>query len=145
MKPVSVVFGFVSVILAIILSAASWLFGMFVQYEVGGGGSLIFPSLVSFAVFVLTVWKSGTVIRKLLAVMRRAISEPLYSCLAFGLVGGFVTGSILLIGVLFLGHTRPAGWELNRVVPSTGLGFLIAFAAGLPVGLHRRNRSGSSA
>jgi hypothetical protein len=42
---------------------------------------------------------------------------------------------------LLLGHTRPVGWDFDRIPAWMGLGFTIfLFCGGLPVGLNRKRK-----
>jgi hypothetical protein len=104
----------------------------------------IASAIVGIATSVLIVWKSGGLFRKLLVSMRSKLPEPVHSCIEFGVLGGLLFGGIMVAGILLLGHTRPAGWDFNRVLPSMGLGFALFLLGGLPVGIWRKRRSGSS-
>ena len=42
--------------------------------------------------------------------------------------------------ILLLGHTRPIGWDLDRILPVMGFGFVLFSLVGLQVGVVRRRR-----
>jgi hypothetical protein len=106
--------------------------------------SVIVGGVAGILTFILIVWKSGTWFRKLLNLVLSGVHEPMRSCLEFGLLGALIVGGAALAAILFLGHTRPAGWELNRLPELMGVGFAIFFIVGLRVGLDRRARKNSS-
>lgn len=134
----SLVLRIMSIVLALILAPCLWLVAMLVQYELGGKGSMIVPSLVSFAAFTLTCWKANGVLRVSLKVLRNKIREPWCSGVTVGVAGGFLGGSILLLAIVFLGHARPVGWELSEVVPFAALAFLSFLVVGLGIGMKRK-------
>ena len=134
---ISVVFALVLSLIIGFLSAIAW-------FQLGGRNSGgICGSVAGFASFVLIVWKSDFIFQKLLDAMRK-FPEPFRSSLEFGIVGGLLFGGVMLVGILFLGHTRPIGWDFNRVLPSTGLGFTLFVIGGLLVGTFRKRRRDSS-
>jgi hypothetical protein len=102
--------------------------------------AFIASALIGLSVATLTVLKSGGVFRNLLVGVRTRIPEPAHSCIEFGVVGALLFGGIMLAGILLLGHTRPTGWDFNRVLPSMAVGFTLFLIGGLPVGLWRRRR-----
>jgi len=83
--------------LALVLSPVVGLFSAIAWFEAGGkdsGG--IFGFVVGVVTFFLIVWKSRTVFRSLVAVMRSRLREPIASCIEFGVVGALVFGGVLL-------------------------------------------------
>lgn len=130
-----------AVVLGLVLSPVIAVLGFIVWYEAGGKNSGgIFASVVGIAAFILIVWKSGGILRRILERARSTFPEPIQSCIEFSVVGAFLFGGVMLAGILLLGHTRPIGWEFDRVLPSMALGFAVFFVAGLPVGLLRRRK-----
>ncbi len=114
-------------------------------YEAGGGAaSGMAVSLgAGVAAFVLIVWKSRSLLRRLLGLMGAKVPEPIHSCIILGGVGAFSFGGILFAAILLLGHTRPMGWEFSRILPLMGLSFVLFSILGLPVGLSKRRRGSS--
>jgi hypothetical protein len=55
-------------------------------------------------------------------------------------VGALILGGIMLTGILLLGHTRPIGWDFDRIPLLMGLAFIVFAVAGFVVG-HRRRRT----
>lgn len=105
----------------------------------------IASAFVGLATSGFAVWKSGRVSRSLLMSIRAKLPEPVHSCIEFGIFGALLFGGVMLAGILLLGHARPIGWDFNRVLPSMALGFALFLIGGLPVGLWRKRRRGSSA
>jgi hypothetical protein len=107
-------------------------------------GELLFTTvtgaIVGLATSVFIVWKSGSVLHGILALMRSRLPEPFVSCLEFSVTGAFLFGGVMLAVILLLGHTRPIGWNFDRILPTMGFGFVLFFAVGLPVGLVRKRR-----
>jgi len=95
--------------------------------------------VVGLATSALVAWKSHSGLRKILSFTRLRLPEPIPSCIEFGVVGALVSGGAILAVILLLGHTRPEGWDLDRILPSMGLGFALFLLAGLSVGLMRRH------
>jgi hypothetical protein len=129
----------VAVVLAFVVSPVIGLFSAIAWFEAGGkdsGGIAGF--VVGIAVFTLLVWKSGTLFERVFEPARARLSEPISSCLLFGVVGALLLGGIMLTGILLLGHTRPMGWDFDRIPLLMGLGFMVFAVAGFVVGLRRR-------
>lgn len=120
--------------------------GLFQSHlEAGTAFVIILGAIVGLATSAIVVWKSGDIFRKALDLMRSKLPEPVHSCIEFGILGSLLFGGAMVAGILLLGHTRPIGWDFNRVLPSMGLGFAVFLIGGLPVGLWRKSRRSSSA
>jgi hypothetical protein len=93
------------------------------------------------AAFVFIVWKAPGKIRNGLDRLRVKSPEPLYSCLASGLACALTIGALMAVPIFLLGHTRPEGWDLDRIPPFVLGAFLLGLIFGLPQGRERsRNR-----
>jgi hypothetical protein len=92
---------------------------------------------VGVAVFVFIVWKAPARIRSGLDGLQAKSPEPLYSCLATGLACALGIGILMAVPILLLGHTRPEGWELDRIPPFVVGAFLLGLIFGLPLGRER--------
>ncbi len=140
-----IVFPFVTLLVAALLSELLSAAQLPENHENSG---LLFVTIASavvgIATSVLVVWKSGGQFRRLLIAMRSKLPEPVHSCIEFGVLGGLLFGGVMIAGILLLGHTRPVGWDFDRVLPSMGLGFALFLLGGLPVGIWRKRRGGSS-
>jgi hypothetical protein len=96
--------------------------------------------IVGLATSTLVIWKSGNAFRTL-SLLRPRFSEPIASCIEFGVAGALLIGGGMLAAILLLGHTRPADWDFDRIPASMGVGFTVfLLGGGLPVGLIRRRR-----
>jgi hypothetical protein len=93
---------------------------------------------IGIAVFSLLVWKSGTLFQKAFEAAHARQSEPIASCLLFGVVGSLLLGGGMAAGILLLGHTRPIGWDFDRIPLLMGVGFMVFAIAGFVVGRRRR-------
>ncbi len=106
------------------------------------GGSQYLGGIVALAVgtlaFVFTLWKAPRVIRRLLDSLALLVTEPMFSCVAAGVAGALLTGSVMLTMILLLGHTRPGDWEIDAIPRWMGIAFLISLLCGLPLGLQRK-------
>src|SRR5579872_1681849 len=135
---------FLSTLTSVILALALFLVVLvFVQvgWDKVAGGSLFgmyFGMALGVAVFVFVVWKGPGVLRRGLDHLRSRLPEPIYSCLAIGVSGALATGTFMAFAILLLGHTRPMGWELDRILPWMAIAFLVCLVCGLPLGMQRR-------
>lgn len=135
----------ISVVFALVVAPIVGLIGGIAWLEFGGkefGGAFAF--IVGVAAFVLIVWKSAGAFRNLLGVIRSKLQEPARSCVQFALSGGLLFGGVMLTGIFLLGHTRPIGWDFDHVLPSMAFGSAVFLVCGLPVGIWRKRRLGSS-
>jgi hypothetical protein len=94
-------------------------------------------------VLVFVVWKAPAKIRNGLDRLRARSPEPLYSCVATGLACALTVSALMAVPILLLGHTRPQGWELDRIPPFVAGAFLLGLIFGLPLG-RERNRERKS-
>ena len=106
----------------------------------GDESPLIFPVCMALGlgVSVLAVWKSNSIIQRGLYVVRAKSPEPFYSCLISGLAATVAVGALMSVPILLLGHTRPEGWEFDRIPPFMAVAFLVGLACGVPAGMKRR-------
>jgi hypothetical protein len=131
---------------ALVLSPFVGLLTITIWTYAGGGpnvvGVVILPLLVNVTVFLLIVWKSGTYLHRLFDACRR-LPQPFCLSIELGSLGACLFGGVMLTVILVLGHTRPAGWEFDRIPLVGALGFAVFFTAGLLIGLlgRRRNRT----
>ena len=93
--------------------------------------------------FAFLVWKAPTIIRTGLDSLRAKSPEPLYSCLATGLACALTIGALMAVPIFLLGHTRPEGWDLDRIPAFVVGAFLLGLIFGLPLG-RERNRERKS-
>jgi hypothetical protein len=107
----------VAIILGLILSPSVMALAIWGWVKIGGADVLGMVCAVAagVAVFVLLVWKAPVIIRKGLDRLRAEAPEPYYSCLAMGFACAFTIGAFMAVPILLLGHTRPEGWELDRI------------------------------
>jgi hypothetical protein len=125
-------------ILGLLLASLSALVSYTLWYEAGGKNSGgIIAIVVGCAVFVLTVWKAGGMLRNVQRATLSRLPEPLRSSVEFSFSGALLFGGVMVVGILLLGHTRPVGWEFDRVLPSMAWGAAIFLVVGLVVGLSR--------
>ena len=101
---------------------------------------MIFSLAGGLAAFVLIVWKAPGAIRKGLDTLRAKSPEPLYSCFAVGLACALTVGVMMSLPILLIGHTRPEGWELDRIPPFVGGAFLLGLTFGIPLGRDRNRQ-----
>jgi len=129
-----------TVILALVLFPFVMFMAVTAWLRLGGAVAIgaVFGSVVGVAVSLLTLWKVRGVIRRILDVLGSRSPEPVYSCIVSGAAGALLIGSIMFTVILLLGHTRPMGWEVNRIPAAMAIAFLIAFLCGLPLGIQRR-------
>ena len=128
-----------AIVLALVISPVIGLLSGIAWFEAGGkesGGIAGF--VVGIAVFAVLVWKAGSLLQKAFEVAHRRLSEPIASCVLFGVAGALFLGGGMAAGILLLGHTRPASWDFDRVPLWMGVGFMIFAAAGFVVGRRRR-------
>jgi hypothetical protein len=106
--------------------------GSIAWFAAGGTySSSIAGGIAGISVFTLIVWKFGTLFEEGFQIVQTALSEPIASCLLFGLVGSFLLGGVLLAAILLLGHTRPMGWDFTRIPLLIVFGFLLFGLLGL--------------
>jgi hypothetical protein len=87
---------------------------------------------------VLVVWKSPAMVRRGLDRLRAKSPEPLYSCLEMGIALALATGALMAVPIFLLGHTRPEGWDLDRIPAFMAGAFLLGLIFGARLGLDRR-------
>ena len=129
-----------AIILALVISPVIGLLSGVAWFEAGGkdsGGLAGF--IVGIAVFALFVWKAGPLFQRAFEASRTRLAEPIASCVLFGVVGALLLGGGMTAGILLLGHTRPVGWDFDRIPVWMGVGFVVFGVAGFVVG-HRRRR-----
>ena len=129
----SVILGIVLFPVVMVIAAIGWL-------KVAGDNNfgIVLGAVVALSTSVLIIWKGACIFRKLLETLRSRLPEPIYSCLAFGTSGALSTGGIMLVVILLLGHTRPMGWELDRIPTWMAIVFAICVVCILPSGIQRR-------
>ena len=93
------------------------------------------------AAFVFIVWKGPGRIRNGLKKLRDKSPEPLYSCLAHGFTCALTIGVLMTTPIFLLGHTRPVGWDLDRVPPFVVGAFVLGLILGLPRGAREKSRA----
>jgi hypothetical protein len=128
-----------AVILALVISPVVGLLSGIAWFEAGGkdsGGIAGF--IVGIAVFALLVWKAGSLLQKAFDSARAGLPEPIASSLLFGVVGAVLLGGGVAASILLLGHTRPVGWDFDRIPLWMGVGFMIFAVAGFVVGRRKR-------
>jgi len=128
-----------AIVLALVISPVIGLLSGIAWFEAGGkdsGGIAGF--IVGIAVFALLVWKAGSLLQKVFERTRAGLPEPIASCLLFGVVGAVMLGGGMAAGILLLGHTRPEGWDFDRIPLWIGVGFMVFGVAGFVVGRRRR-------
>jgi hypothetical protein len=108
--------------------------------RVAGVGLLgmLFSTAAGLAVFVLVVWKGHGTLRGGLYTLGSRLPEPIYSGLVIGVSAALVAGVFMAVPILLLGHTRPMGWEFDRIPPWMAIAFLAGLVCGLPLGIQRR-------
>jgi hypothetical protein len=106
----------------------------------GDTGPLTFPVCMALglAVSALVVWKGPSFIQRGLYVLRAKSPEPFYSCFISGVAATASVGLFMSVPILLLGHTRPEGWDFDRIPPLMAVAFLVGLAYGLPAGMKRR-------
>ncbi len=128
-----------AVVLALVISPLIGLLSGIAWFEVGGkdsGGIAGF--VVGIAFFPLFVWKTAPLFQRAFETSRRRFSEPISSCALFGVSGALILGGGMAGGILLLGHTRPVGWDFDRIPLWMGVGFMVFGVAGFVVGRQRR-------
>jgi protein-S-isoprenylcysteine O-methyltransferase Ste14 len=115
--------------------------------KVGGpdGLGIVCALAAGVAVFVFLVWKAPAIIRRGLDRLRAKSPEPFYSCLAMGFAWALTIGALMAVPILLLGHTRPEGWELDRIPPFVVGAFLLGMIFGVPLGRERSRERKSQA
>lgn len=128
-----------AIVLALVISPVIGLLSGIAWFEAGGKNSGgIAGFIVGIVVFSLLVWKSDTLLQKAFETAHARLSEPIASCLLFGVVGSLLLGGGMAAGILLLGHTRPIGWDFDRIPLLMGVAFIVFAVAGLFVGRRRR-------
>lgn len=111
-----------------------------VSLELGTICSLV----AGLAVLVLAVWKAPRRIQSILGGLRAKAPEPIYSCLSTGLTCALMSAILMAVPIFLLGHTRPQGWDLDRIPPfilgASVLGLMIGFPLGRERGRERRSQ-----
>ena len=128
-----------AVILALVISPVIGLLSAIAWFEAGwqdSGGIAGF--IVGMVVFAFLAWKGGSLLQKAFETARGRLSEPTASCMLFGLVGALVLGGGMAAGILLLGHTRPIGWDFDKIPLWMGVGFVVFAVAGFVVGRRRQ-------
>jgi hypothetical protein len=101
-----------------------------------GMGTLL-AAAVGLAFPALVVWKGHGAVLGIYS-LRSRLPEPIYSCLAIGVSGALAVGVLAAVSIVLLGHTRPTGWEFDRIPPWMAIAFPVGLACGLLLGIHRR-------
>lgn len=141
MKAERVVTRVAGVAFALVVSPVIGFVSAIAWFEAGGTDSGGIAGIVAgIAVFTLIVWKSGALFQRAFDTAHARLSEPIASCLLFGAVGALLFGGVMLAGILLLGHTRPVGWDFDRIPHLMALGFTVFAVAGLAVGFLKRRR-----
>jgi hypothetical protein len=127
---------------AAILSPIAGFFGDLTWFSLGGGpnASDRAGTVIGFIVFCLIVWGSAPLFRKGLESLQRRISEPVFSCVEFGVAGASLVAGLFGFTELYLGHMRPVGWELVGLVIAS-VAFVVCAQIGWHVGTNRKGRS----
>lgn len=130
----------VSVILGLVLLPIVTALVIWGWVKIGGADRLgmVCALAAGVAVFVFLVWKAPAIIRSGFDRLRAKSPEPLYSCLAMGFACALTIGVLMAVPILLLGHTRPEGWELDRIPLFVVGAFLLGLIFGVPLGLDRR-------
>jgi len=130
----------VSVILGLVLFPI--VFALAIWGWVRTGGAEVLGMLLALAagvaVFVLVVWKAPAMLRSGLDRLRAKAPEPLYSCLEMGIALALAIGALMAVPIFLLGHTRPEGWDLDRIPTFMVGAFLLGLVFGARLGLDRR-------
>jgi hypothetical protein len=101
---------------------------------------------VSLAVLVFVAWKGPDFLRRGIYVLRAKSPEPLYSCLVPGIAATLSVGVFMSVPILLLGHTRPEGWDFDRIPRWMAIAFVAGLVYGVPSGMKRkRERTSQSA
>jgi hypothetical protein len=136
-----VLFPAIAILAAIGLAEFTRAFGLFRSQE---AADLAFCSIIGVVTGALTAFiavrKAGGILRVWHDFLDSKLAEPLASCIEFGFLGATLFGGIVLAVIFLLGHTRPIGWDFDKVLPFMGFGFVIFLGVGLRVGLARRRR-----
>jgi hypothetical protein len=111
--------------------------------KLGGGdiSGMIASAAIALLVSVLIFWKGLGVVVKGLHHLRSTLPEPLYSGLTFGLTGALAVGGLMTTVILLLGHTRPIGWDFDRIPIWMAIAFLVCLGSGLSSGAERKRKS----
>lgn len=109
-------------------------------------GSLVFVTalgaVVGLATCAVVIWAPKTISQKIPNLARVKPPEPIASCLKFGSAGAILFGGPLLAAILILGHTRPIGWDFDKLPYLAGAGFIVVGVAGWRVGLEKKRGQG---
>ena len=135
----------ITILAALGLGEFMFAFGLSKSYELASAAfCTIGGAMIGAVVSVYVVRRSGFAFSSWREAIRPRLREPMASCLEFGFLGALISGGVLLSVIFLLGHARPAGWDLDRVLPTMGFGFILFSAVGLRLGLARRRKGGSS-
>jgi hypothetical protein len=137
----------VSVILGLVLFPIVMALVIWGWVRIGGADVAGLPCalVAGVTVFVLVVWKVPAVLRSGLDRLRAKSPEPLYSCLGTGIALALATGALMAVPIFLLGHTRPEGWDLDRIPTFMAGAFLLGLIFGARLGLDRRRERKSQA
>jgi hypothetical protein len=140
MEPERFLSSLASVVLGLVLFPVVMVIVLVGWERVAGVGLLgtVVATAAGLAIFVLVVWKGHGMLRGGLYNLGSRFPEPLYSCLEIGVSGALAIGVFMAVPILLLGHTRPMGWEFDRIPRWMAFAFLVGLVCGLPLGIQRR-------
>ncbi len=132
-----------SVALALVIAPVVGVVGGVAWSETADKNSGTLAALIlGIAVFALLVWKGSPLLQRLFQAAGASLPEPVASSLLFGVIGAILPGGGMAALILVLGHTRPEGWDFDRIPIWMGAGFVVFAVIGFVIGrLRQRARN----